>query len=135
MRQLAGVVAIVCFGLGCSSDAEREAILKKYEDPPLAANPSVATCDRSAAQRVKTLLSSPEMGKESFADGWVVMTFGTDYSAWTTEQRKQMATNFANADACLNGKARRIEFDGPDGTTVGRADEIRGVHFTDAISR
>jgi hypothetical protein len=108
-----------------------QATLKKYEDPPAAAGATLSGCDKGAAQRVKAMFSTPEMGKETQADGWVIMTFGSDYSVWTTEQRHQMITTFADADACLARSARKIEFNSPGGRTIARADNIRGIRFLD----
>jgi hypothetical protein len=108
-----------------------QATLKKYEDVPAGNGASVTSCDRGAAQRVKAMFSTREMGIETKADGWVIMTFGSDYSDWTTDQRHQMISTFANADACLTGSARNIEFDSPEGRTIARADKVRGIRLLD----
>lgn len=131
-RMKAHFAAVTLFlASGCSSDAERQATLQKYGDPPPATQATTRGCDKAAAQRVKAMFSTPEMGHEGQADGWIVMTFGSDYSVWTTEQRHQMVTTFADADTCLSGSARKIEFNTPGGKTIARADRVRGIRFLD----
>lgn len=99
--------------------------------PPASKNsslPSVRSCDRNSAENAMRLLRDPQMvSRVVVEDGWVVVTFGSDYLSWDERQKEGLVTTYANADACLSGKARRLEFRGPSGTLVARADELRGI--------
>jgi hypothetical protein len=110
----------------CSSDAERVATLKAYEDPA----PPVSSCDKAAAASVLSMMKSPEMARVKITgSGTVIVHFGNDYSGWSPSQREAMVTTFANADACSTGKARSIEFQSPRGKVIARADGIRGIRM------
>ena len=109
----------------CSTEAERQEVLKNYEDS------APAACDRSAAQAALVTMSVPQMLRVSESkSGGVIVHFGSDYRVWTPSQRQAMATTFANTDACIHGAARTIEFQSPGGDVIGRADKMRGIRMT-----
>jgi hypothetical protein len=62
-------------------------------------------------------------------DGWVVVTFGQDYFSWTDRQCEGVVTTYANADACVTGQARSLEFRLPSGKLIARADRVRGIQM------
>jgi hypothetical protein len=137
MRQLGLILAVLA--CGCASDADMRETLRKYDEIP-AASPAVvasparsskgASCDKQAARSVMEMMSDPSMARVgSTQAGWVIVHFGSDYSEWTPSQVRGMVTTFANADACIHGKARRIEFQSPDGAVIARADELRGIQM------
>jgi hypothetical protein len=59
----------------------------------------------------------------------MIVTFGSDYGAWTTGQLRTLVRNYADADACLSGAARVLEFRSPSGTVVAMADGTRGIQM------
>lgn len=105
---------------------------RRVESPPFSApaEDRAPSCDRSAAQRVMTEMSAPEMSRVNVEDGWVVVRFGSDWASWNDRQTEMMVHAFADADACLSGRPRRIEFRSPTGKLVARADEARGIRMS-----
>ena len=75
-------------------------------------------------------MSDPRIAQSTANGISIEVRFGSDYRSWTSAQREQMVTAFANADACVSGKARDIEFRSPDGRVIARADGVRGVRMT-----
>lgn len=86
-------------------------------------------CDKAAAKKVMTLMGPPMVQSVSSDAGWTIITFGNDYFSWTDRQTEGMVTSYANADACLTGKARSLEFRSPSGKLIARADSLRGIQM------
>jgi hypothetical protein len=86
-------------------------------------------CNRVAANNVLRMVSDPAMATVSQQDGWVVVQFGMDYASWSPAQTEGIITTYANADACINGKSRRLEFQSPSGRVIARVDELRGIQI------
>ena len=74
-------------------------------------------------------MKSPDMSNVTEEDGHIIVHFSVAYGSWTPAQVEVLVTNFANADACLSGKARRIEFQSPSGRVIARADGVRGIRM------
>ncbi len=87
-----------------------------------------AACDKAAAKNVMSLMNPMIQSVETDA-GWTIITFGSDYFSWTDRQTEGIVTTYANADACLTGKARKLEFRSPSGKLVARADSFRGIQM------
>ena len=87
------------------------------------------TCDKAAAKKVMTLMGPPMVHSVTSDAGWTIITFGNDYFSWTDRQIEGMVTTYANADACLTGKARNLEFRSPSGKLIARADRLRGIQM------
>ena len=85
-------------------------------------------CDKAAAKNVMSLMNPMIHSVETDA-GWVIITFGSDYFSWTDRQCEAMVTAYANADACITGKARSLEFRSPSGKLIARADSFRGIRM------
>ena len=85
-------------------------------------------CDKAAAKKVMQLMKEMIQKTETDA-GWIIITFGSDYFQWTDRQTEGMVTTYANADACLTGKARKLEFRSPSGKLIARADSFRGIRM------
>lgn len=86
-------------------------------------------CDKAAAKKVMSLMTSSMVSSVSKDAGWVIVTFGNDYFSWTDRQCEAMVTAYANADACITGKARSLEFRSPSGKLIARADSLRGIQM------
>jgi hypothetical protein len=99
------------------------------DDRSRAANPALASCDRAAA---RTVVQHLEAGGARIAleDGWVVVRFGADYTVWTPQQTEALIAVYADADACLHQRARKIEYQSPIGAVIARADPVRGIRMT-----
>jgi hypothetical protein len=87
------------------------------------------TCDKAAAKKVITLMTSSMIHSVSKDAGWVIVTFGNDYFSWNDRQCEAMVTAYANADACITGKARSLEFRSPSGKLIARTDSFRGIQM------
>ena len=86
-------------------------------------------CDKAAAKKLLETMR-PDMVQSVTSDaGWVIVTFGNDYFSWTDRQCEGMVTAYANADACVTGKARNLEFRSPSGKLIARADSFRGIRM------
>jgi hypothetical protein len=92
-----------------------------------AASTTAQACDKAAARKVLSLMNSSMVYSVSKDAGWVIVTFGNDYFSWTDRQCEAMVTAYANADACITGKARSLEFRSPSGKLIARADSFRGI--------
>jgi len=90
--------------------------------------PRAQACDKVAAKKVMSLMNSMIYSVSKDA-GWTIITFGNDYFSWTDRQCEAMITTYANADACITGKARSLEFRSPSGKLVARADSFRGIQM------
>ena len=90
---------------------------------------AVAACDKVAAKKALAKMRPHIVSNVSEEDGWVVVTFGQDYFYWTEGQREAMVMTYANADACITGQARSLEFRSPSGKLVARADRVRGIQM------
>jgi len=84
-------------------------------------------CDKEAAKKTLLTMTDPIMARIVEEDGWVVVRFGTDYASWTPEQRDVIISMYANIDACISGKPRKMEFRSPSGKVIARADPLRGI--------
>jgi len=90
--------------------------------------PALAACDKAKAKAFyDTTLTHPNMARITEEDGWVIVRFGTDYASWTPAQLDTFIATYANVDACISGKARRMEFRSPSGKVIARADSLRGI--------
>lgn len=86
-------------------------------------------CDKAGAKALMAKMQ-PDMVHSVTSDaGWTIITFGNDYFSWTDRQCEGMVTTYANADACLTGKARNLEFRSPSGKLIARADSLRGIRM------
>ena len=86
-------------------------------------------CDKAAAKKLLAKMRPDMVRTVAVEDGWVVVTFGPDYHVWNDSQREGMVTAYANADACVTGQARSLEFRSPTGKLVARADRVRGIQM------
>jgi len=86
-------------------------------------------CDKAAAKETMTLMGPSMVNSVTSDAGWTIITFGNDYFSWTDRQTEGMVTTYANVDACLTGKARKLEFRSPSGKLVARADSFRGIQM------
>ena len=86
-------------------------------------------CDSAAAKKALKKMRPHIVTSASEEDGWVVVTFGQDYFHWSEGQKEGMVTTYANADACVTGQARNLEFRSPSGKLVARADRVRGIQM------
>ncbi len=86
-------------------------------------------CDGTAAQEVVQRMAAPVVASVTLEDGWVVVRFGSDWYSWTERLTEGMVRTFADADACLQGRPRRLEFRAPTGNLIARADEVRGIRM------
>lgn len=93
-----------------------------------AASPATA-CDKAAAKRALAKMRPHQVARVESEDGWVVVTFGNDYFSWSDRQCEGMVTVYANADACVTGQARSLEFRSPSGKLIARADRVRGIQM------
>jgi hypothetical protein len=84
-------------------------------------------CDKASAKKLLASMRPEMVSKVSTEDGWIVVVFGKDYFSWTDRQCEGIVTTYANADACLTGKARSLEFRSPSGKLIARADSFRGI--------
>lgn len=92
-----------------------------------AAKNTAPSCDQVGARKLLAKMTDPRMASMVEEGGWVVVRFGTDYASWTPQTVDTIVTSFANVDACIAGKARRMEFRSPSGKVLARADEVRGI--------
>jgi hypothetical protein len=69
------------------------------------------------------------MARITNEDGWLVVRFGSDYATWTPNMVEGMVATVADADACLTGRARKIEFRSPTDRLIARADPVRGIRM------
>ena len=86
-------------------------------------------CDKAAAKKALAKMHPYIVASAVVEDGWVVVTFGQDYFSWTDRQTEGVVTAYANADACVTGQARSLEFRSPSGKLVARADRVRGIQM------
>lgn len=87
-------------------------------------------CDKAAAKKVlKTMTHRNMISSVSKDAGWIIITFGNDYFSWNDRQCEAMVSAYANADACVTGKARSLEFRSPSGKLIARADSFRGIQM------
>lgn len=86
-------------------------------------------CDKAAAKEILSIMRPDMVAKVTEEDGWVVVTLGQDYFSWTERQTEGVVTAYANADACITGQARNLEFRSPSGKLVARADRLRGIQM------
>ena len=86
-------------------------------------------CDKAAAKKLLASLQPHIVYSVSNEDGWVVVRFGNDYFSWSDRQCEGIVTTYANADACINGHARNLEFRSPSGKLIARADSLRGIRM------
>jgi hypothetical protein len=94
----------------------------------LASSPAQA-CDKAAAKKALAKMRPHIVSRVSEEDGWVVVIFGQDYFYWTDGQKEGIVTTYADADACVTGQARSLEFRSPSGKLVARADRVRGIQM------
>lgn len=87
------------------------------------------SCDKGAAKKTMALMASPMVESVTKDAGWIIVTFGSDYFSWTDRQCEGIVTTYANADACITGKARQLEFRSPSGKLIARADSLRGIQM------
>ena len=86
-------------------------------------------CDKAGAKKLLEKIRSNMVHSVTTDAGWVIVTFGNDYFQWTDRQTEGLVTTYANADACITGKARSLEFRSPSGKLVARADSFRGIQM------
>lgn len=86
-------------------------------------------CDTAAAKEALAKMRPYIVANAVEEDGWVVVTFGQDYFSWSDRQVEGVVTAYANADACVTGQARSLEFRSPSGKLVARADRLRGIQM------
>lgn len=86
-------------------------------------------CDKVAAKKVLATMHPHMVSSVSKDAGWIIVTFGNDYFSWSDRQCEAMVTTYANADACITGKARSLEFRSPSGKLIARADSFRGIQM------
>lgn len=91
--------------------------------------PAAAGCDKAAAKRSLAKMRPHIVSRVAEEDGWVVVTLGADYAYWNDRQTEAIVTGYANADACVTGQARNLEFRSPSGKLVARADRVRGIQM------
>ena len=85
-------------------------------------------CNVSSARDVQRMLSS--MGSWRELDGTIIFKWGAEWDDLATPERLNMITTFADSDACLQGRPRRIDFY-RKGKLVGRASPDSGIRLTD----
>ena len=90
---------------------------------------SAHACDKTAAKKVLALMRPYIVARVVEEDGWQVITLGQDYFSWSDRQTEGIVTTYANADACITGQARNLEFRSPSGKLVARADRLRGIQM------
>jgi hypothetical protein len=101
------------------------AVQPAYQPPP----PASAACDKPAGQvRLDAMIASSGAAV-SEADGWVVVQIGSAYAEWTPERSSAWVRLYADGDACVAGRARRLEFQDPSGRVFARVDEVRGIRM------
>ncbi|WP_243318081.1 hypothetical protein [Geothrix paludis] len=86
-------------------------------------------CDKTAAKKALAKMRPYIVASVAVEDGWVVVTLGQDYFSWSDRQTEGIVTTYANADACVTGQARSLEFRSPSGKLVARADRLRGIQM------
>lgn len=86
-------------------------------------------CDKAAAKKALAKMRPHQVAGVVSEDGWIVVTFGNDYFSWSGRQCEGMVTVYANADACVTGQARSLEFRSPSGKLIARADRVRGIQM------
>jgi len=94
----------------------------------ISASPAYA-CDKAAAKKALARMRPHLVANVVSEDGWVVVTFGQDYFSWSDRQCEGVVTTYANADACISGQARSLEFRSPSGKLIARADRVRGIQM------
>lgn len=97
------LVLVVCIGIAGSANAE---------------------CNIKQAVKVQGMMREMAMWKE--VGGKIEVKWSGDWDQWTPSERTGMITTFANADACISGKARAIEFY-RNGKLVGEASPTFGI--------
>lgn len=85
-----------------------------------------AGCDTAQAAKVQGMLH--EMATWQEVGGKVEVKWGSDWDQYTPSDKTGMITTFANADACLSGEARAIEFY-RNGKLVGEASSTWGIRL------
>lgn len=92
--------------------------------PPQSSTPA---CDISAATKVRSNFGQMMVAQE-FRNQ---MAYSISADWWGTIRPRlgELVRAAANADACLAGKARRIDFYGPDGKRVAFADPNKGIRL------
>ena len=82
------------------------------------------SCDKAAAREVQTNLKA--MANHSVEKGVVYYSWLDKWHEFTLPQKKGLITAAANADACLQGTARKIYFH-YQGEKVAEADPTWGI--------
>ena len=83
-------------------------------------------CDRAASQKVQRLMH--EMATWYDKDGVTTFKWGADWDDYAPHERLDMVTVFADADACLTGRAREINFY-RHGKLVAKASPSSGIRL------
>jgi hypothetical protein len=89
-------------------------------------------CDDSGkkvALETKALLLGDKRMVRSWTEkkGLVTIRWGADFLSWSRDNKTKMTHVAADADACLAGFARKIEFYSPKGELVGTASAVDGI--------
>ena len=91
--------------------------------------PGIRGCHKAGARKILADMHPRMVASESIDAGWIIVTFGSDYFYWTERQTEGLVTAYANADACITGKARSLEFRSPSGKLIARADSFSGIQM------
>jgi hypothetical protein len=83
-----------------------------------------AGCDTAKAIQVQGMMH--EMATWKNVGKKIEVKWSEDWDQWTPSERTGMITTFANADECISGKARVIEFY-RNGKLVGEASPTFGI--------
>lgn len=81
-------------------------------------------CDKQAAQEVQTMMR--DMGTWHEKNGAITFEWGADWDLATDSQRSGLIRTFADSDACLTGKPRKIKYY-RKGKLVGEASPTTGI--------
>jgi len=85
-----------------------------------------AGCDTAQAAKVQGMLHG--MATWRAVGEKTEVKWGSDWDQYTPSEKTAMISTFANADACLTGKARTIEFY-RNGKLVGEASPTYGIRL------
>lgn len=85
-------------------------------------------CDEAKARNVQSMLQG--MGVWSETGGVTTFKWGSAWDDFAPHERTGMIKSFANADACLKGMAREINFY-RKGKLVGKASPSSGISLID----
>ncbi len=105
----AGLFAVILYScMSTSRDVDRRIAERSAAAPPPVASVNSQCARKDSAEKVMSLMST--MGNIDVRSDVVRFTWGAGVAVQNRENLKRLVTSFGDADACLNGVAREIQF-------------------------